>query len=230
MDFVCMICVRGGSKGLPGKNMKPLAGIPLISRAVDQARHIHRLARIIVSTDSSDIAELALQAGAEVPFSRPPELAADDTPEWLVWRHALTYLKNVTGSLPEGLAVLPVTSPLRSNSDIEACLDKYEQDRADVVITVTDSHRSPYFNMVSIKDDGKPVLVIPPSSSVFRRQDAPLTYDMTTVAFIANPGYVMSHGGIWEGNVSHVYVPPERALDIDTALDFKVAEALIGEG
>jgi CMP-N-acetylneuraminic acid synthetase len=230
MEFVCLICVRRGSKGLPGKNIKLLDGIPLITRTISQARIINRISRIIVSTDSREIAELAVQAGAEVPFLRPDELAADNAPEWKVWQHALEYIHNETGKLPEGLAVLPVTSPLRNTDDINACLDKFETEKPDVVITITDSHRNPYFNMVCMNDSGQPQLVIPPSSTVFRRQDAPVTYDMTTVAFIADPEFVLQHEGIWEGQVSHVHIPLERALDIDTEYDFKIAEALIDKG
>jgi CMP-N-acetylneuraminic acid synthetase len=230
MDFVCLICVRGGSKGLPGKNIKPLCGIPLISRAISQARMINRITRIIVSTDSNEIAELALQAGAEVPFIRPDDLATDNSPEWKVWQHALNYIYKETGRLPEGLAVLPVTSPLRNTDDINACLDKYETEAPDVVITVTDSHRNPYFNMVCVNNSGQSQLVISPSCTVFRRQDAPVTFDMTTVAFIANPEFVLQHDGIWEGHVKQVHIPLERALDIDTELDFKIADALIGKG
>ena len=227
MLFTCLICARGGSKGLPGKNSKPLGGIPLISRTVQQAVEIDRVDRILVSTDSAEIAELASEAGAEVPFLRPDSLAADDTPEWKVWQHMLGYILEDSGSLPDGLAVLPVTSPLRRLEDIEACLDEYEKDEADVVITVTDAHRSPYFNMVKLNERGDTELVIPPDSPVFRRQDSPVVYDMTTVAFISRPAFVLEHDGIWEGAVRQVHVPLERAIDIDTAHDFRMAEILL---
>jgi N-acylneuraminate cytidylyltransferase len=227
MRIVALICARGGSKGLPGKNIRLLAGRPLIAWAINQARAVKQIGRIIVSTDSEDIARAARDAGAEVPFMRPAELAQDHSPEWLVWRHALTYLKQSEGAYPDALIVVPATAPLRAVPDLERCLAEYEKGEVDMVITVTDAHRSPYFNMVRTHDDGSVGLVIPPTSTVVRRQDAPTVYDMTTVAYVAKPEFVMTRNGIFEGKVRSVHVPVERALDIDTPLDFSIAECLI---
>ncbi|SVA92983.1 uncharacterized protein METZ01_LOCUS145837, partial [marine metagenome] len=102
---VALICARGGSKGLPGKNLKILDGDPLIVRAINQTKQIERIERVLVSTDCEDIAEVATSAGAEVPFMRPSELAEDDSPEWEVWRHTVKYLKEVEGNHPELLMV-----------------------------------------------------------------------------------------------------------------------------
>ncbi len=227
MEYVALICARGGSKGVPGKNIRPLAGRPLIAWSIDHARAVRRIARVIVSTDSEEIAAMARAAGAEVPFLRPAELAEDNSPEWLVWRHALSYLKETDGAYPAALIVVPATAPLRAVEDLVHCLDEYETGNADIVITVTDAHRSPYFNMVKVQADGTVSLVIPPEASITRRQDAPVVYDMTTVAYVARPEFVMTHNGTFEGRVRQVYVPPERALDIDTALDFRIAECLL---
>lgn len=227
MNVVALICARGGSKGLPGKNIRPLGGKPLIAWAIQQAQAVKRVRRVIVSTDSEEIAAVARAAGAEVPFLRPPELAQDNSPEWLVWRHALEYLKTNEGAYPDALIVVPVTAPLRAVEDLERCLDEYEKDGADVVITVTDAHRSPYFNMVKTQIDGYTSLVIPPETAVSRRQDVPVVYDMTTVGYVARPDFVMDRNGIFDGKVRHVRVPAERALDIDTLLDFRIAECLV---
>lgn len=227
MKVVALICARGGSKGLPGKNIRLLAGKPLITWAIDQARAVKRISRVIVSTDSEEIAAVARKAGADVPFLRPAELAQDKSPEWLVWRHALTHLKETNGDYPDALVVIPATAPLRSVEDLERCLDEYEKGESDMVITVTDANRSPYFNMVKVLPDGAVGLVIPPEGSITRRQDAPVVYDMTTVAYVARPEFVMTRNGTFEGRVRHVHIPTERALDIDTALDFKIAECLI---
>jgi CMP-N-acetylneuraminic acid synthetase len=226
MTSVALICARGGSKGVPGKNVKTLAGRPLIAWAVDVARRVTRVSRVIVSTDSVEIADAARQAGAEVPFLRPAHLAADDSPEWLVWRHALEYLQS-TDSMPDALLVVPPTAPLRSVSDLDRCLDLYGLGEADIVITVTEAHRSPYFNMIKLNVDGSVGLVSPLPNSIVRRQDAPVVYDMTTVGYVARPRFVIECDGIFEGRVKHVYVPRERALDIDTTLDFRIAECLI---
>jgi len=226
MNIVALICARGGSKGLPGKNIRPLAGKPLIAWAIGHARAVKRIGRIIVSTDSEEIAALAREAGAKVPFFRPASLARDDSPEWLAWRHALTYIKEADGVLPDAIVSVPATAPLRLPVDIENCLDEYAKGHCDMVITVTDSHRNPYFNMVKRNTDGTVGLVIAPQTSLTRRQDAPTVYDMTTVAFVARPEFVMSHQGTFEGRVRAVHVPAERSLDIDNLLDFKIAECL----
>ena len=151
-------------------------------------------------------------------------LAEDDSPEWDVWRHAVTYLKEVEGGCPDLLMVVPPTAPLRSKDDLESILDEYERGQADIVITVTDAHRSPYFNQVKIGDLGLASLAIRPKTSITRRQDTPEIFDVTTVAYVARPEFIMEKEGIFEGNVRTVFVPKERALDIDTDLDFRLAE------
>ena len=227
MKVVALTCARGGSKGLPGKNIRPLAGQPLIARAIAQAKAIRRIARVIVSTDSEQIAAVARAAGADVPFLRPAELAQDNSPEWLVWRHALNYLKEQDGVYPDALIVVPATAPLRAVKDLEHCLDEFEKGDADVVITVTDAHRNPYFNMIKVLPDGTASIVITGVNSIIRRQDAPVVYDVTTVAYVVRPEFVMTRNGVFEGKVGYVHIPAERALDIDTPLDFKIAEYLV---
>jgi N-acylneuraminate cytidylyltransferase len=227
MEAVAFIFARGGSKGLPGKNIRPLAGKPLIAWSIEQARSVSRIDRVIVSTDSDEIAAVALQYGAEVPFIRPKELAQDNSPEWLAWRHALTYLSETMGNMPNIMVSVPPTAPLRLSVDIENCLDAFEKGGIDIVISVTDAHRSPYFNMVKTKKDGTVELVNPPRSVVARRQDVPLVYDITTVCYVAKPTFVMTHNTIFEGQVKAVHVPIERAIDIDTLLDFHIAESLL---
>ncbi len=227
MKAVAFIFARGGSKGLPGKNIRPLGGKPLIAWSIEHALAVHRIQRVIVSTDSEEIAAVARAHGAEVPFMRPAELARDDSPEWLAWRHALNYLRETTGALPKVMVSLPATAPLRLAIDIENCLDEYGKGFADMIISVTDAHRSPYFNMVKTKADGTVELVNPPPSSIFRRQDAPVVYDMATVCYVANPEFVMTHNSTFEGQVRAVHVPPERAIDIDTLFDFYMAESFL---
>lgn len=227
MKAVAFIFARGGSKGLPGKNIRLLAGKPLIAWSIEQALAVKRIEQVIVSTDSSEIAEVALQYGAEVPFIRPAEFAQDDSPEWLAWRHALNYLQKKNGKLPEVMISVPATAPLRQSKDIENCLDVYEEGGADVVITVTNAHRSPYFNMVTKNPDNTVGLVIPPTSSIARRQDAPIVYDITTVCYVINPEFIMSKNSIFEGKVKSSNVPIERSIDIDTLYDFELAELLV---
>jgi CMP-N-acetylneuraminic acid synthetase len=227
MNVVAIIFARGGSKGLPGKNIRSFGGKPLIAWSIEHALAIKRVNRVLVSTDSDEIAVVALEYGAEVPFMRPAELAADDSPEWLAWRHALNYLRESTGELPDVMVSVPTTAPLRLPQDIENCLNEYENHDADIVITVTEAHRSPYFNMVKTNADGSVGLVNPPQKAIARRQDAPIVFDMATVCYVVKPEFVMSHESTFEGRVRSVYVPTVRAIDIDTLLDFQIAEALL---
>ena len=227
VSTTAFIFARGGSKGLPGKNIRPLGAKPLIAWSIEQALVVKRIDRVIVSTDSEEIAAVARDYGAEVPFIRPAALAGDDSPEWLAWRHALNYLLDTVGVLPEAMVSLPATAPLRLPLDIENCLDEYEKGDVDMVVTVTDAHRSPYFNMVKTNADGTVGLVIPPQSAIARRQDVPTVYDMTTVAYVARAEFVMTRNTLFEGRVRAVHVPTERAVDIDTLLDFQIAECLL---
>lgn len=228
MNIVALICARGGSKGLPGKNIRPLAGVPLIAWSIRQAQAVPRISRVIVSTDSEEIAAVARKAGAEVPFMRPVELAQDNSPERSVWRHALEYLKANEGAYPDVLLVVPATAPLRLPEDLERCLDEFVQGDVDTVITVAEPHRNPYFNMVKARADGSVELVIPPVDGILtRRQDAPDVYDMTTVAYVTAPDFVMRADTIFAGRVRAVRIPVERAVDIDTLMDFRVAECLL---
>jgi N-acylneuraminate cytidylyltransferase len=206
-----------------------LNGKPLIGWAIQVAKQVNKISRIIVSTDSDEIAHIAKEQGAEVPFMRPSVLAEDNSSEWLVWRHALDYLKKDGQEGLDGLVVVPPTAPLRSSQDIEKCISEYEKGGVDVVITVTKAQRNPYFNMVTVNDHGSAELVITPTTNIFRRQDAPNILDVTTVCYVARPKFVQQCSGIFEGRVQSVYVPQERALDIDTELDFKFAEHLMAE-
>jgi CMP-N-acetylneuraminic acid synthetase len=227
MKNVAFIFARGGSKGLPGKNIRPLNGKPLIAWSIEQALSVERIDRVIVSTDSGEIAAIAKKYGADVPFVRPANLATDASPEWFAWRHGLDYLKETLGAMPEFMISVPATSPLRLAIDIENCINEYEKGSADAVITVTDSQRSPYFNMVNEKQDGTYGLVVAPSTRVDRRQDAPIVYDVATVCYVVNSEFIISHDSIFEGRVKAVKVPIERAIDIDSLLDFQIAELLL---
>ena len=226
-NYTAFIFVRAGSKGVPDKNIRQFCGKPLLQWTIELAKSISSIKRIIVSTDSKQIASIAKDCGAEVPFLRPDHLASDTSPEWLSWRHALDYFAGAGEKLPYGMLVLPVTSPLRDAVDVERCIELYEQGGADAIITVSRSKRNPHFNMVD-KDINQFVkLLIPPSRQISRRQDAPEVWDIATVAYLLNPAFVLSNDSLFAGNVKAVEVPDERAIDIDTMLDFKIANFLM---
>lgn len=227
-DFraISFIFARGGSKGVPGKNVKLLDGKPLIAHSIQVAKDCPGLEKVIVSTDDAQIAAVAREHGAEVPFMRPPELATDTAPEWLAWRHAVDWSLREFGKF-DAFVSLPATSPFRNVADVEACIDVLRRDpRTDAVITVKDAERSPYFNMVSLDEYGYAGLVCKPAGSISRRQDAPAVYDITTVAYAVRPDFILRANRLFDGNIRTVTVPAERALDIDTPYDFLLAEAI----
>jgi CMP-N-acetylneuraminic acid synthetase len=229
MKTVAFIFARGGSKGLPKKNTRIFAGKPLIAWAIERALEVPRIDQVIVSTDSEEIATISKQFGAEVPFIRPVELAMDDSSEWLSWRHALKFLQESTGTMPEIMVSVPSVAPLGLAIDISNCLDEYEKGLSDVVITVTAAHRNPYFNMVKKNFDGTYSLVSVAETDITRRQDAPEVFDMTTVCYVASTEFVLAQDSIFDGRVGAVHVPIERAIDIDSLLDFRIAEYPMSE-
>jgi CMP-N-acetylneuraminic acid synthetase len=224
MSIVAFIFARGGSKGLPGKNIKTFSGKPLIAWSIEQAKQVQSIDRVIVSTDSNEIAKIAKDYGAEIPFLRPKDISEDDSPEWKAWRHALSFLLETEGKMPDIMLSIPATAPLRRVVDIEECLSLYQKGDTDVVITTTDSHRNPYFNMVKDTEDGNVDLIIRPKEKLYRRQDAPIVYDMTTVAYVMNPQFIMYNESIFDGRTKAVKVPLETSIDIDNIFDFKMAE------
>tara|TARA_B110000238_G_C16002775_1_gene385233 strand:- start:74 stop:772 length:699 start_codon:yes stop_codon:yes gene_type:complete len=224
MSVVAFIFARGGSKGLPGKNIKIFSGKPLIAWSIEQANQVQSIDRVVVSTDSSEIAKIAKDYGAEVPFIRPKDISEDNSPEWKAWRHALSFLLETEGKMPDIMLSIPATAPLRRVIDIEKCLSLYKKGDVDVVITTKDSHRNPYFNMVKNTEGGNVDLVIRLKDKLYRRQDAPIVYDMTTVAYVMNPQFIMQNKSIFDGRTKAVKVPLESSIDIDNIFDFKMAE------
>ena len=220
---LAFIFARGGSKGIPGKNITPLGGKPLIAHSIEQALSHPDIGRVVVSTDDTAIAAVARDYGAEVPFLRPAELASDTASEWLAWQHAVTFCLE-TGYEFSTFISLPTTAPLRNHQDISACLDRYRIGDVDLVLTGTPAARSPYFNMVKTNGEGLVELAVP--GAYRRRQDAPTLFDLTTVAYVSSPQFILTADSLWAGRVALVTVPRERAIDIDEPLDLYLAECL----
>jgi len=225
MRNFAFIFARGGSKGLPGKNIKPLAGKPLLQYSIDTALASDLIEQVFVSTDDQAIAQVAIAGGA-ILIERPVELATDQSPEWLSWRHAVEWATEHYGSF-DGFVSLPATSPLRSQDDVEAAILKRQSENADICIAVTPASRSPYFNMVKHNEAGFVELVNQPEGEVSRRQDAPKVFDITTVVYATTPEFVLNNYGLFSGKVTSIEVPKARAVDIDDIYDFRLAEAII---
>jgi len=226
MTTYACIFARSGSKGMAKKNFQTFNGKPLISWTVELALQIGQIDKVFVSTDSKEIAEIARVAGAIVPFIRPSELATDTSPEWHSWQHFINFLADKDGKVPEVFLSLPPTSPLRSITDVENCLQEFKKGRADFVVGITPSERNPYFNMVKKVEDNQVDLIIHQGNKYSRRQDTPEVFDLTTVCYVGKPSTILTKNSIFEGKVAGVEIPRERAIDIDTELDFQIAEFL----
>lgn len=225
MTTIATICARGGSTGLPGKNIKLLHGKPLIVHTIEQALTCPEIERVFVSTDDPDIAEVARNAGAEVPFLRPAELATNTAAKLPVIRHLVTEVERMGVDVTKVVDLDP-TSPLRRVSDIQRCINLLD-DGADVVITAYVAEKNPYFNMVEIKPDGSIGLVKPLAGGVVARQQAPVVYAMNASVYVWHRQTLQQ--GLWDGRIKLHVMPRERSIDIDGAMDFKMVEFLLAE-
>ena len=228
MFILGTICCRGGSKGVPGKNIKPLLGKPLIAYTIETALAASLLNDVIVSTDDNAIADTAKKYGAKVPFMRPDDLASDTASKWPVFIHALESYEKLHNVTVEYLVDMDVTVPLKSAIDINGAIQKALDDTSvDVVITGYEPERNPYFNMMEIKPDGFAEIVKKGEKPIVRRQDAPEVYSLTPAAYVVKRSalYEFEH---WSKAKCKIYpMPRERAVDIDTEIDFRIVEFLI---
>lgn len=225
MKTFAFIFARGGSKDVPGKNIRNLGGKPLLAHSIMIAQNIDEISRIFVSTEDQDIAEVGIKYGAEI-IERPMELAKDDSPEWLSWLHAIKWLE-ARGEFFDCFVSLPTTSPLRNKTDVVNCINLLDK-QTDIVVTISETSRNPFFNMVH-EEENYIKLLIEGEKSYSRRQDVPLAYDMTTVAYVAHSDFIKNNNKIFDGRVKAVLVPKERSVDIDDEIDFKMAELLMRE-
>ncbi len=224
---VAVVFARGGSKGVPRKNLQAVGGISLVGRAVDAAVACVGIDRVLVSTDDEEIVAVAEAHGAEAPWRRPRELAADDAPEWLAWQHAVR-TEEEAGRPIGTLVSVPPTAPLRRPVDIAAALGRFAAGDVDAVVTATPARRHPAFNLVRLDDQGHAVLADPAGRAV-RRQDVSPLYDLATVAYVADAAFVARADRLLDGRVGMALVPEKSALDIDTEHDLLVARLLVAQ-
>ncbi len=225
MTTIAFVMARGGSKGVPRKNLRRIGprNETLLEIAIGHGQAATLVNRVFVSTEDDEIAAEAIRCGAGM-IERPAELATDDAPEWLAWQHAVR-------SVPCDVFVsVPCTSPLRLPEDIDNAIRALTI-AAEEVITVTPARRNPWYNMVTIHPyTGWVYTAAYDGQDYERRQDAPAVYDMTTVCYVARPSHILAAPRMMmPGKTRAVIVPPERAIDIDTELDLRIADFLMGE-
>jgi N-acylneuraminate cytidylyltransferase/CMP-N,N'-diacetyllegionaminic acid synthase len=219
-NTLALIPARGGSKGIPRKNIKLIAGKPLIVWTIEAALRSSLISEVIVSTDDFEIADVARHAGANVPFMRPSELADDQTPGLAPVMHALNQLPTFNSVL-----VLQPTSPLRTTDDIDDLLNFAAQKKASSIVSVTEADIHPYWTY-RINADQTMVPFVN-ASSVVRRQDLPGCFSLNGAMYFADVKWLRENGCLI-GNETLAYVMPKaHSVDIDTPLDWKFAELLL---
>jgi CMP-N,N'-diacetyllegionaminic acid synthase len=230
--LLAVIPARGGSKGLPGKNIRYLAGLPLIAHSILFSKMCPVIDRCIVSTDSAEIAAVALEHGGDVPFLRPLELARDDTPGLAVVQHALQEIEKHDQLRYESVVLLQPTNPVRSPEDITQAVSLLGDDPlAAGVIAVSEPHFNPRWVCVEERD-GRLAHLFPSALGYSARQQVPKTYRINGVLYLWRRDYILNAADVLADAALHrmMVIPEERAVDIDEMCDLQMAELLIREG
>lgn len=230
MKILVTIAARGGSKGVKNKNIRELCGKPLIAYTIEQALKWGKASKVLVSTDSLEIAETAKKFGAEVPFLRPPNLSTDTAPKVPVIRHAWSEAEKIYGETYDFVVDLDATAPLRMLADLEASLKTAVEKQSNMLFSVVSAHKNPYFNMVELDSAGYARLSKKLKETVTRRQDAPKVYDLNASIYVYSREFLMGDSITVFTDKSVVHVMNELSgVDIDREVDFKFVEFLLKE-
>ena len=230
MATLCVISARGGSLGLPNKNIRLLLGKPLITWSIEHALATPEIDRVVVSTDSEEIARIARDAGAETPFLRPKHLATSEVGKWDVFKHALESCENYYGENYEFYVDLDCTNPLRDVGDISASIALFrerQKEGVESIFSICPSRKNPYFNLLESDHVGalKISKVLP--NTIVRRQDAPAVYEHVASIYVLAPKYIRRVNYLLEGHTEGYDIGCEKSLDIDSEFDFTLVEFLM---
>ncbi|MCW6037898.1 acylneuraminate cytidylyltransferase family protein [Spirulina subsalsa FACHB-351] len=227
MKRICTICARGGSKGVKNKNIRQIAGKPLIAYTLEQAQVSQLFEVIAVSSDSPEILDIAHSYGINVLIQRPSELATDEAPKLPVIRHCVEQVEKNLNEKFDIVVDLDATSPLRLPEDIQEAVHQLESKKLGNIITGSPARRSPYFNLVELKDNGVVQLVRPHSTAIVRRQDAPPCFDMNASIYVWQRDVLFNSSTLFNPDTQLFVMPQSRSIDIDSELDFEVVEFLL---
>lgn len=227
MKVLGLIPARGGSKGIPHKNISEVAGKPLIAWSIEVAKHCSLLDRTIVSTDDLQIAEVATTYGAEVPFLRPAEFATDDTPDFPVYNHALRWLADNENYYPDIVVWLRPTTPLRSVEDVRNAIDIFVENGADCVRSVCLVEHHPFWMKRLENQKLTPFINGKDEHTYYQRQLLPPVYRLNGAIDVVRRTTIVKKGFAYGGEMFGYVMPPERSIDIDNALDMVIAEHLL---
>ena len=224
-QILCTICARGGSKGLPNKNLLKIGDISLIGHTLTQAKAIDAIDCIIVSSDSNEILKEGEIYAADILLQRSAKLASDDAGKIDAIIDSLNHAENNLNKHFDYVIDLDVTSPLRNLIDIENCLEFTKDQGFKNLITVTNSKKNPYFNQIEITNEG-PQLV-KSGHNIKGRQSAPKVYDMNASIYVWSRDFLINEKTLFSRDTIVYDMPEERSLDIDNELDFKIVKHLI---
>ena len=229
MRILGVIPARGGSKGVPRKNIRPLAGKPLIAYTIEAALSSHVLDDVVVSTEDPEIAKVAQQYGAQVPFMRPAELASDQAQTHPVVVHCLEFMENHTGKPYDIIVLLQPTTPMRTAQDIQDGVTLIQSSGADSVVSVTSVEGYHPFRMKRIVGDNQLINLIDQGFEDMRpRQVLPPVYLRSGDLYIATRATVIDRQTMVGPDSRAIVIPPQRAINIDTERDFMLAEYILG--
>lgn len=227
LNVVAIIPARGGSKSIPGKNIKKLAGKPLIAYTIGEALKAKTLSRVIVSTDDEKIAKIAKKYGAEVPFKRPAYLATDTAHTPPVIKHAVKYLEKKEDYKVDIIVTLEPTSPFRKAEDIDTAVNKLVRTNADSVVTICEVEYPPFWMQKLKGDKLLPFVKSKFDYNLFERQELPKVYKPNGVVYVTRRDLLMKKNKLTGGDVRGVKMGVKRSLDINSLTDFMLAEILI---
>ncbi|MGZ4035485.1 MAG: acylneuraminate cytidylyltransferase family protein [Bacteroidia bacterium] len=223
MKSLFLIPARGGSKGIPGKNIKPLANKPLILYAVDTARNFADDEHICVSTDDDKIIETVESYGLKIPFKRPDDLAKDNSGTYEVIMHSLEFYRKKDIHF-DVVVLLQPTSPFRNSTDVKECLRLFNDD-LDMVTSVKESKANPYYNL--FEENGKGFLVQSKAGNFSSRQACPAVYEQNGAVYVMNVKSLLQKNIADFTKVKKYVMEEQNSLDLDTPLDWAFAEFLI---
>ncbi|MDQ0725944.1 cytidylyltransferase domain-containing protein [Microbacterium sp. W4I20] len=226
---ICTITVRAGSKGVPGKNLRIVAGRPLFGHSVAQAVATGLFDEIVVSSDSEEILDLAPSFGATGVVRRPPEMATDTAGKVSAIAHAVRSTEKRTGSRYDVCVDLDATSPLRTVDDIRAAVAMFEAADVESLITGAEARRNPYFNLVEEHSDGTVGVSKKPDDAVLRRQDAPRCFDMNGSIYVWRRESLLDDQVVFFPSTILYEMPSDRSIDVDSEFDFRIVEWLMAQ-
>lgn len=227
MNRICTICARGGSKGVKNKNIRDLAGKPLLAYTLEQARASGLFSLIVVSSDSTQILEVARGCGADMLVKRPADLATDNSAKLPAIRHCVEEAESSVGRTFRVIVDLDVTSPLRTPEDIRGVVDMLETENVSNVITAAPARRSPYFNLVELGESGVVKLSKAHAAPIVRRQDSPACFDMNASIYAWQRSALFDYPSVFNADTRLFVMPEDRSVDIDSELDFEFVEFLM---